>query len=403
MPLVRVLFVAHGPAHVPWTVPLAWAAQLAGHDVRVAARPQSVAQVLAAGLIAVPIGTAAAGDAFIRRATPDSGERPARIPPDWPSGPLGWSEERRLRWSDQVLGLADSLADDLVAFARHWRPDLVVHDVGAVVGLIAAAAVGVPAAAHNWCQPIGLYFLHEDEVPPAYVRLFERFGAQPRIGTDIWIDCTPPALRTEHPVPRIPMRYVPYNGPGELPDWLRREPARRRICVTGGITTSTIDDLGRRLLEEAEQTDAEFVLAVNRPEAFDGAKLPGNVTLTGRVPLTALLATCHALVQHGGAGSTMTALAHGVPQIVVPDGTDTPSSLYGVQIEQAGAGIHLRPEDRHPGALTTALARLLDHDTYARRARAVRDEIAAMPSPAEVMAQLEAHARNPRPTAPAHP
>ncbi|WP_405577899.1 nucleotide disphospho-sugar-binding domain-containing protein [Streptomyces sp. NBC_01190] len=388
---MRVLFVAHGPAHVPWIVPLAWAGQLAGHDIRVAARPQSVPQVTAAGLVAVQIGTPEAGDAFIRRAAPASGERPARLPPDWPSGPLGWSEERRLRWSDQVLALADSLADDLVEFARYWRPDLVVYDVGSVVGLVAAAAVGVPALAHTWCQPVGLYFLHEDEVPPAYLRLFERFGAQPRIGTDTWIDCAPPALRTAHPVPRIPMRYVPYNGAGEVPRWLRREPDRRRICVTGGITTSTVDEFGAQLLREAAEIDADIVLAVARPEVFRQQKLPTNVRLTGWVPLTALLPTCHALVQHGGAGTLMTALAHGIPQLVVPEGTDTSQSLCGDQVEQCGAGVHLRAGQRtRPGALTAALDDLLGQEHYARRAGEIREEIAAMPSPAEVVTQAEA-------------
>ncbi|WP_405987793.1 nucleotide disphospho-sugar-binding domain-containing protein [Streptomyces sp. NBC_00986] len=399
---MRILFVAHGPAHVPWIVPLAWASRLAGHEVRVAARPQSVARVTAAGLIAVPIGDSAAGDAFIRRTAPLTGERPKRLPATWPSGPLGWSEERRLHWSDQVLGLADSLADDMVDFARFWRPDLVVYDVGAVVGLVAAAAVGVPALAHSWCQPLGLYFLHEDEVPPTYPRLFERFGAEPRIGTDTWIDCTPPALHTPHPVPRIPMRYVPYNGPGEVPDWLREEPKRPRICVTGGITTSTVDDFGRQLLDEAAEVDADVVMAVTRPEAFDGLTLPGNVRLTGWVPLGALLPTCSGLVQHGGAGSTMTALAYGVPQLVVPDGTDTPQSLCADQVARSGTGIHLTPAERaRPGALAAALGDLLTQAEYARRAGVVSEEIAAMPPAAEVVSLLEqraAHATDSQPT-----
>jgi UDP:flavonoid glycosyltransferase YjiC (YdhE family) len=384
---VRILFVAHGPAHVPWIVPLAWASRLAGHEVRVAARPQSVTQVTAAGLAAVPIGDAAAGDAFVRRAAPISGERPRRLPADWPSGPLGWTEERRLHWSDQVLSLADALADDLVGFARSWRPHLVVYDVGAVVGLVAAAAIGVPAVAQSWCQPLGLYFLREDEIPPAYPRIFERFGIEPRIGTDTWIDCTPPALRIPHPVPRVPMRYVPAGGGGEVPSWLRQAPDRPRICVTGGLTTSTVDDFGRQMLDEAAEMDADVVMAVARPEAFEGHTLPSNVRLAGWVPLDALLATCQALVQHGGAGSTMTALARGIPQIVVPDGTDTPQSLCAEQVRQSGTGIHLTPQERaRPGAIAAAVDRLLGEEEYPRRAAAVRDEIAAMPPPSEIVA-----------------
>ena len=57
---MRVLFVGHGPAHVPWIIPLAWACRLAGHEVRVAVRPQCVAPVTRAGLVAVPVGDEAA-------------------------------------------------------------------------------------------------------------------------------------------------------------------------------------------------------------------------------------------------------------------------------------------------------------------------------------------------------
>ena len=79
---MRVLFVGHGPAHIPWIVPLAWAARLAGHEVRVAVRPQCVPPVIRAGLIAVPVGDeATAGAAAARRLTlgPD---RPGRAGPD---------------------------------------------------------------------------------------------------------------------------------------------------------------------------------------------------------------------------------------------------------------------------------------------------------------------------------
>jgi len=386
---VRILFVAHGPAHVPWTVPLAWAAQLAGHEVRVAARPQALPKVAEAGLIAVPIGAAAAGDAFARWAAPPSGSRARRVPAQWPSGPLNWAEEKRLSWADQVLALADALADDLVAYARWWRPQLVVHDVGAVAGLVAAEAAGVPAVAHNWCQPLGLYFLHEEEVPPAYERLFQRFGLRPRIGGDVWIDATPPSLAVSHPVPRLPMRYTVYNGPGALAAWTAADPERPRVCVTGGIATDAAGGFARQLVTEVADLDVEIVLALANPVVLGGAALPANVRLTRPVPLGALLGTSAVLVQHGGAGSSMTALARGVPQLVLPEASATTQSLWADQIAAAGAGRGLLPAERSPGSLRAALLDLLHRPEYAARALGISAEIAAMPSPAELIRNLE--------------
>ncbi|WP_035847267.1 nucleotide disphospho-sugar-binding domain-containing protein [Kitasatospora azatica] len=391
---MRVLFVAHGPSHAPWLVPLAWACRLAGHEVQVAARPQAVPKVTAAGLLAVPIGAAAAGEAFARRRLGGSAGRPARVPADWPVGPLDWPEERRLGWADQLLGLADSLADDLVAHARAWRPDLVVHDIGALVGPVAAAAVGVPAIGHAWGQPMGAYFLREDEVPPAYLRMFERFGLEPRIGADTWIDPCPPSLALPYPVPRLPMRYLPYNGPGEIPDWLREHPRRPRICLTGGGTSRTIDERGRQLLDEVDGLDAEIVLAVARPEAFAGQPLPANVRLTGWFPLSALLPSCAALIHHGGAGSGMTAAAYGVPQIVLPESPDSTQRVWGEQVTRAGSGISIGSADlrQRPGTLREAVTAVLGRPHYTDRARSVRAEIEAMPAPAELVRHLERRA-----------
>jgi UDP:flavonoid glycosyltransferase YjiC (YdhE family) len=36
----------------------------------------------------------------------------------------------------------------------------------------------------------------------------------------------------------------------------------------------------------------------------------------------ALVRTSDAVIHHGGAGTALAALAHGVPQLVVPDGSD---------------------------------------------------------------------------------
>ncbi|MFF9007404.1 nucleotide disphospho-sugar-binding domain-containing protein [Streptomyces goshikiensis] len=389
---MRVLFVAHGASHVPWAVPLAWATRLAGHEVRVAARPQSVGQVKAAGLIAVPIGGRESGDAFARWRIPATGERPRRLPADWPMGPLDWPEERRLSWGDQLIGLADELSDDLVAFARSWRPDLVVYDIGAVVGLVAAAAAGVPAVGYSWCQPVGAYFLDEEEVPPSYLRLFERFGAEPLIGQDTWIDTCPPALGRPSRVPRIPMRHIPYNGPGELPGWLAEPAERPRVCVTGGITTTNFADRGQDFLDMAAELDAEVLLAV--PGLEGTRRLPDNVRLTGWLPLGALLQDCDVLVHHGGAGSGMTGFAYGLPQVVVPDGADSTQWIWGDLVEQAGAGVNLVPGRPGPHAgLGAAITDVLTRPEYTDRARGIRREIEAMPVPGELVGYLESRAR----------
>src|SRR5689334_3908713 len=56
-PSVRALFVTcNAPGHLFTMVPLAWAMQAAGHDVRVAGLPSCAKPTSGAGLIPVPVG-----------------------------------------------------------------------------------------------------------------------------------------------------------------------------------------------------------------------------------------------------------------------------------------------------------------------------------------------------------
>jgi UDP:flavonoid glycosyltransferase YjiC (YdhE family) len=55
----------------------------------------------------------------------------------------------------------------------------------------------------------------------------------------------------------------------------------------------------------------------------------------------------------------------------------------------AGTAIALMPDDAGADTIATSVARLLDEPGFAERARAVRLEMAAMPSPEEAWARIE--------------
>jgi UDP:flavonoid glycosyltransferase YjiC (YdhE family) len=77
-----------------------------------------------------------------------------------------------------------------------------------------------------------------------------------------------------------------------------------------------------------------------------------------------------AMVSHGGSGSTLTALAAGVPQAFVPLFVDGPANAQ--RVADLGAGIVA-------GDLRSAVEALLHDPSYATAARRVADEIAALP------------------------
>ena len=50
--------------------------------------------------------------------------------------------------------------------------------------------------------------------------------------------------------------------------------------------------------------------------------LPGNVHVSRVIPQSLLLPRCSAVVSHGGSGTLLAALAHGLPQVCLPQAAD---------------------------------------------------------------------------------
>jgi MGT family glycosyltransferase len=132
------------------------------------------------------------------------------------------------------------------------------------------------------------------------------------------------------------------------------------------------------------------VLATVGPDGDLGALVerPGNVRVERYVPQTRVLHRCAVVVSHGGSGTVLGALAAGVAQLCLPQGAD--QFLNAEAVAARGAGLALAPGEVTPVNVTEAVARLLDDPSSRQAAQAVAEEIAAMPSPEEVAADLEA-------------
>ncbi|MFC8520966.1 nucleotide disphospho-sugar-binding domain-containing protein [Streptomyces sp. NPDC057257] len=389
----RVLFVTWAaPGHLFPMVPLAWALQAAGHDVAVAGLPSCQEAITGAGLHAVQVGAAAALARLPKRPELAAWGRPARWPEGW-SADLDLLDADRRRvvraLYEKQCEVGDLMLDDLVAYGRWWRPDLVVHDALAMAGPVLAAVLGVPAVGHGW--EVGAT-LHEptadrnDEPLPAYLRLFERRGVAPAAPL-AWIDPCPPALRPpDHPeVRRLPMECVPYNGPGHHPEWLAAPRERPRVCLTAGVAGARYrdpdgPDVVSLTLEALAATDAEIVLAAGGPADSlpEFPDRPDRVRVVRGVPFRMLLPTCDLMVHHGGAGTVLTSAVLGVPQIVAP-----PSPIcaeIGYAVERAGVGVMLDRLD-DPDLLAKTVGDVLrDPGPQQAAASRLRDETRALPS-----------------------
>jgi UDP:flavonoid glycosyltransferase YjiC (YdhE family) len=354
-------------------VPLCWALRAAGHEVRVASGPALMDAVVGSGVTGVAVG--ADVDHVAMRAEQARSAAGAQNP--------------RERIRDVFAGFlvhSEAMIADLHAFARAWRPDIVLFDPTTYAGPIVAAALGIPSV--RVLHGFDVTYRARAVVRELAGELADRYGV-PDVDLlgDATLDPCPPSIQCRAEVERIVMRYLPYNGSAVLPEWLRRPASRPRVCVTWGKTVSRVASApfgpGRVLAALADQ-DVEVVLCVSDAERDECGPLPQNVRVASGLSLNLLLGSCSAIVHHGGQGTTLTAAYHATPQLVLPQLPDQQMHLR----QLAPSGVTNSPdrvEDATPELIGDRVRALLDEPEFGEAARRLRSEMLAQPSPARVV------------------
>ncbi|MEV4723832.1 glycosyltransferase, partial [Micromonospora humida] len=141
--------------------------------------------------------------------------------------------------------------------------------------------------------------------------------------------------------------------------------------------------------------DVEVVVLVEPAQQAALRPLPGNVRLVDSpLALRLVLPTCAALVQQGGAGTTMTALGLGVPQLVLPQVSD--QHFNAERLAVTGAGTWLPGGRADDDTLRGLVGELIADGPRRAAAALMRDRVRAMPAPAEVVPALVALAAGTR-------
>ncbi len=375
---MRVLLSAKSGSsgHLLPLVPLTLALRDAGHDVAVASADRQD-EVASLDVRFYDVGLPLA----------EVLERRKVVFPDWPWGPD----------LDHVYSLvfthlqAPDAARGLLVAIDEFQPDLVVHEFCEFGAPIAAAQRRVPLVTHGLGLPMPETLMAEAgrQIAP----LWESYGLPvPRYGgmlEGLYINPCPPSL-----------------DPGDGPSCDRlgialttpRSPTRPRsrpfVYVTLGTAPvfNRAGGLWQTVLNAVGDLDVDVLATVGRatdPSAL--GTLPPNVTVEQWRAQDEVLPSCSLVICHGGAGTMLGALAHGVPVLVLPHGAD--QFRNASSLEHAHAGATSDPTDAT--AVRESIVSLLADPTYAESARGVASEIASMPTPMEVVTKLEMVASRP--------
>ena len=383
---MRVLFsTTAGSGHFGPMVPFAQACRDAGHDVKVAAPASFSEAVAATGLEHAPFADVppeVMGPVF------------ARLPH------LPREEADRVVMAE-VFGRLDAQAalPGRTAIMAAWRPHVVVREFCEFGSLVAALRAEIPQVevAIGFAVSVGPAL---PVVAPPLAELDTLAGlpegaAYGALTSGPVFTCVPAEIDggTGKDVGRV-RRFRDASLTAEvtapLPPW--GDPDHPLVYVTFGSVTASVPSFAgiyRSVLDVLAGEPVRVLMTTGRAVAPGSlSPVPANAHVVQWLPQAGVMPHTDVVVGHGGFGTTMAALAGGVPQVV------TPLFAYdqfvnAEQVEAVGAGVCLLGGPEAVPALAEARADVLGDPTYRAKAQRVAAAMAALPPVTAAVSFLE--------------
>jgi UDP:flavonoid glycosyltransferase YjiC (YdhE family) len=352
-------------------LPLAQALRATGHEVRWAAAEEVCERLGKEGFDAVRSGRGAAELAGMPPPPPEITALPATERPNFIFA--------------KVFGprRAEPMIADLVPIVEDWQPQLLVCDQAELAGPIAAARAGVPNVTHAFG-----HLLPAQRVARAgdsVADLWRVQGLEPRpfAGTydHLYIDIYPPSLQTDD---TGHVKNIQLQRPALIAHDGSHDPL---VYITFGTVWNEDLSLFSTVVEAARELPVRVVVTLG--PGHDPGELgdqPANVRVADFIPQEQLLPECAAVVSHAGSGTFLAALAAGVPQLLLPLAAD--QFLNAGAAARGGVALVLWPGEASVASVRDALRSVLADTSLREAAERVGTEIAAMPPPEAVAAEL---------------
>ena len=396
---MRVLFTTRGSSgHVGPLAPFAHACVRAGHDVLVSAQRQFGGNVERLGLPFAPV---------------DEPSRDEWMPLMGGFAEMDMASAHRVMIGEFFAGL-DVRAElpalgDLI---ESWRPDAIVRESWEFGSELLAERHGIPILRVG----LGLGGIETETMKlaaPAVDNARAELGlasdpAGKRLAATPCMTMMPAELEDPAAPMRLPIRRFRFEvspGAEELPDWWPGNEDPLVYLTFGSVAAGAhlpyYPALYRAAIEALAPLAIRILLTVGdaEREIAELGDAPSNVHVETWVPQDDVARRADVIVCHGGFGSTLGALAHGTPLVVLPLFSNDQWE-NGEAVARAGAGMTVADDASErkvldlPGPTTTgelarAVTSVLENPTYRREAVRVADAIRALPSVDESVQFIE--------------
>lgn len=204
---------------------------------------------------------------------------------------------------------------------------------------------------------------------PSYAGVFDglTFSAWPASLDD-------PAPYGDLKVHRRQSAAVASAKPSWLDSWIEEQASRPIVYATLGTVHGGNAAVLRAILDGVTANDVAVVMTVGAsgdPSAFDPVSPRARVERF--VPQDVLLPACSAVISHAGSGTTLGALFHALPHLMLPQGAD--QYINADRCGHAQLGRTLLPRQVTADAVRLALKEVLEESSYRDNARRMQKEM----------------------------
>lgn len=350
--MATIAFVtADGGGNTPPTLAIARELALRGHRIVILGHPRQEAVYSAPGLEFV--GTT---DAFAWTSSTARGPVAAALAFARLAGDRGYAREiarleSRLRIDAYVV---DAMIPAAIAAARRTGAPTIalMHTVASFFlgpTMRAAAALGGIDAAREYSR-VTTMVTADAELDTALTRR--------RAAGFIWTSVA------EEP---------PDFGPGVKPEPADR--GRPHLLVSlSSVHIASQCRLLQRIVDALADVDADVTVTTGPVIDPHDVKAPAGMRIERFVPHRELMPHVTAVVGHGGHSTTMRALMHGLPLVIIPADPRIDQPLVGAAVQRAGAGLALR-HGASVRAIAQAATRVIHEPHFAHAAGIVGERL----------------------------
>lgn len=265
----------------------------------------------------------------------------------------------------------------LGAAIREWRPDVVIRESAEFGAAVAAELHGIPharigiglGAMEEYCVTLGAAPV--DELRHLY-GLAGDPGAE-RLRKAPFLTLFPAGL--EDRAVENPLHTLRFRDPAWDAYTVEGTTGCPLLYVTFGTVTAQLPAVAAvytEALRAVEDFEGEVLMTVGRetdPSAFGTP--PANVQVERWVNQASVLPRAAAVVCHGGGGSTLGALAAGVPLVVVPLFAED-QHINARQVAAVGAGVSAAHDAE---SIRSGLQAVLHEPSYRAKAESLATEL----------------------------